>query len=239
MAAGLSTPIPQSGELHLDGQNRYYQVVVHSTRHGDVFAWLPDEFAMSLQQNWQFIIGGGMPAIVNFMSSAGFGRTLMTQYLTAQVWCGSSPLKFTLPLRFVANRDSETEVINPIKQLLKMSLPEAEGSGAFLIPPGPRIESKYVNQLRDNLGISPNAMGNNIGGDEISLFIGSYIQIPKIFITDVSLSFKGKLNQSGEPMESSCSIHCSTLYSPIAKDIDQWLGPGIGSRGRPAPPGAV
>ena len=69
MPTTLSTYIPASGETHLDGQNQYYQVVIHSTRHGDVFAWLPVEFSLGLMQNWQFIIGGGMPAIVNFATS--------------------------------------------------------------------------------------------------------------------------------------------------------------------------
>lgn len=216
---GMGRRIDQSGETHLDGQSRHYQVVVHSTRFGDVFAWLPERFAMDIAANWQFIVGGGMPAIVSFISSSVFGRVPMTQYLTAQVWCGSSPLRFGLPLRFIATRSSEREVINPIKQLLKMSLPQSQDAGSLLIPPGPRLETNVAAFARDALGVT-----NYTGGDEITLFIGSYIAIPKIFIENIRVEFKGKLNSTGEPMESECDVRFATLYVPTAGDIDDWIG---------------
>lgn len=227
---------PPSGVLELDGQNEYYRVCFHSEVFGLVWAWLPDDFTMNLLEAWNYILGGGLPAVINLTSQlfAG-GKIPNTKYLTAKVWTGSDPLKFSLPLRFVAQRSSSEEIIQPIKQLMKMSLPRNPNGGAWLIPPGPGIGQDIVQGIR---GIETRAgtvgsladryIGRGWGsgatsGDNITLYIGSYLRIPRIYIESVTATFKGLLNKDGQPMESSCRVNCATLYAPTADDIDSYI----------------
>ena len=205
-------------------QNEYYRIALQSTRHEViVWAWTPDDFEMGLTENWNFIVGGGSPAITAAFNVASGGLAPTNQILTAQVWSGGSPLRFGLPLHFKAMQDSITEVIAPVKYLLKMALPQA--SGLFLRPPGPSINSK---------------LGGSNNGDQITLWVGNYIRIPEIFIEAVSVTWKGKLDQRGFPMEADCALRCATLYAPITDNIDQWISGGIGTGvgGRPSTGGA-
>jgi hypothetical protein len=135
------------GVKNLDGQNGYYLVFI-DTGYGLVSAWLPDEYAIGLTENWNFIVGGGAPSIINLgVPLFNQGARPTNQYLTAQIWSGSSPLRFSLPLRFVARRDAVTEVIEPIKTLMKAALPLANGGAGLLIPPGPSITGKVVSAV--------------------------------------------------------------------------------------------
>jgi hypothetical protein len=218
----------QGGITNLDGQSQYYTVIIDSIRHGMVFAWLPDEFNMNIVENWNFVAGAGLPTIVNFFAEALRGSRPTNQYLTAQIWSGSSPLRFALPLHFVARRDSISEVINPIKILLKAALPVATGGlGSSLIPPGPSISSIAGDALSSIVG----QVRSGGFGDEITVYIGSYLRLPQTFIEAVDVSFKGKLDVNGYPMEASATVRFCTLYAPVAGDIDDYLSPGVADPG--------
>jgi hypothetical protein len=197
-----------SGVTYLDGQSIFYQIILVSPVHGIVYAWLPDEFAINLTENWNFMVGAGAPAIVSGLSDIIFGGRPTNQYLTAQIWSGSSPLRIALPLHFVARRNAVREVINPIQTLLKAALPRKFGAG--ISAPGPMISSNGTKR-----------------GDPISLYIGSYFAISNLFIESIDPIFKGKLDVEGNPMEAQVTIRLSTLYSPMAEDIDTFLAPGV------------
>jgi len=202
-----------SGVASLNGQNAYYLVQILSSRYGLVNAWLPNTFQFNLEQSWKNIIGGGAPEIINAIMEMATGRNVYSQYLTARVWTGSNPLAFRLPLHFVARRSSQGEVIKPIKQLMKMSLPVRSGSWT-VFPPGPSVIHQAAEQL---LGWA------DTHSDNITLYIGNYIRIPNVYISNVEVSFDGLLNKDGEPMSGDVMIQCATLYMPTSNEVDKWL----------------
>jgi len=76
--------------------------------------------------------------------AAGF-RTLVKS-LTAQIWGGTSHLELTVPLLFVAEMEQDNNgkhpTLQPIIDLLKLSVPKQGEGGFFLDPPGPIFEFK-------------------------------------------------------------------------------------------------
>jgi len=202
-----------AGIDNLGGQSPYYLIQILSSRYGLVNAWLPDKFSMSIEQSWKNLVGGGDIGLLNEISELFTGKIVNNQYLTAKVWTGSNPLMFSLPLHFVARRDSRKEVIRPIKQLMKMSLPVRSGTWQ-IYPPGPSVKHKAIEATRGTI---------DTHSDNITLYIGNYIRIPNVYISNVQASFDGLLNKDGEPMSGDVQISCSTLYMPTANEVDTWL----------------
>jgi hypothetical protein len=87
------------------------------------------------------------------------GAATSTQAMTMQVWQGSAPMEFSIPLHFVLNTDSETDILLPLRQLMSLTLPSTAtqfsnlsnlvnldfssgGTGGFLVSPGPKLKLK-------------------------------------------------------------------------------------------------
>jgi hypothetical protein len=212
-------PSDTAGVTHPTGQSKYYVVIISSSRWGHVQAWLPDAIQISVRSNWGPVVSTDLPAALNFLTANFFsGSTLFSKRLTAQEWRGSEPLELTLPLHFFATQDSKTEVIEPIKRLLKMSLPrrrEESTSDSFLVAPGPiaRLFGKDTDT------------GQGEGADLINVYVGNYLRLPRMFISLIqNVEFKAKLDKNGFPMEAVTTIVFRTLYSPIAENVDEYLG---------------
>jgi hypothetical protein len=219
----VADQLAPSGVMQLDDQSVYYRVILHSTQWGLVWAWLPDTFTMSLVEDWQFIIGQGGSPLVQLASDLALKGRVRTKYQTAKVWMGSDVLKFALPLRFIARRDSAKEVINPIKTVMKMALPRMEGGGWVLTPPGPSLAGDLTDAFTSVVTNIARGGSANTAGDRITLYIGNYLRIKDIFIENIQVTFRGILNQAGDPMESSCLLTCNTMYAPTASDVDDWI----------------
>lgn len=225
---------PYSGVRHLDGQSKYYMVVITSSRWGDVYAWLPDSIQFLVRSNWAPIVGNVGGSLMNFALIKGsefFGAgpiTFTSKRLSAQEWEGSEPLDLQLPLHFFATQDAGLEVIEPIRKLMKMALPRKrrqDSDDTFLVPPGPvpRVFGSNSEADRD-----PNS-------DRINVYIGNYCRITDMFISVIQqIEFLGKLSTDGIPMEAKCNVVFRTLFSPIADDVDGYfnaptLGTGLGA----------
>lgn len=143
---------PTPGAEHIS--NPYYTVTI--TQYGDqksptiVRAYMPDDitFDFSSEFSTPFAeIGGAIAAFNN--ATKAFGGKIGVNILSMQVWDGSSPLELTLPLRFVAFTDTNSDVVEKIRRLTAMSIPSADTPGAtnsqiasigYLKSPGPRIK---------------------------------------------------------------------------------------------------
>jgi hypothetical protein len=232
---GADQHLEERGVTDLNNQNPYYRVTIYSERYGIVHAWMPDEFKMQLNQTWDFIIGGGVTGIVNAVAQV-MGSSVFTQYQTAKVWCGSHPISFSLPLTFTARKNSQKEVIDPIKQLMKMSVPY-QLSGWTVRPPGPSAVAKFGRSALRSVtpGDSADNFFDALGGstgDKLVLYIGSYIRIPDIYIEGVSVTFSSTIDSDGNPMRGECFLLCNTMYAPTVQNVDSWISPGVSNTDR-------
>lgn len=155
----------QEIEVDFDDINGHpeYAVHIYSTQADlniDIMAFLPDQFSTSMTANYNGILDviSGLPVvgtIVDGIRKVGNVATLMgvapvIQPLTAQVWQGSDHINLTLPLIFLLDEDSEKDILNPLRQLLSLTMPRLltstqssssySGEGLLMKSPGP----KYV-----------------------------------------------------------------------------------------------
>lgn len=107
-------------------------------------AWLPETLSTDITATYESPLAqglnGAMPglgAVARFM-----GVNLTTQALTTQVWQGGGHIHFSIPFIFQAETDATMEVIEPLKQLFSLTLPQdIGGGGGLLTAPGPHIDA--------------------------------------------------------------------------------------------------
>jgi hypothetical protein len=236
------------GVTKLYGQNQYYLVIISSSVHGTVQAWLPQDIALEIVSSWGFIVGGGEEgnAGINWLSTISVGVVPRGQYLSSQEWRGGGPLDLILPLHFFATEDSNREVIKPIKTLIKMSLPRksdpnaAPGIAFQLVPPGPRqspgpIFSFIGGVFKEIIGpFLPNQVSTE--PDIINVYVGNFLRLPGVFVLSVQPTFSGRLSAetaaspAGLPMQGTCAVKFRTLMAPVASDMDAYLLSGLNDR---------
>lgn len=193
---------PTPGAEHIS--NPYYTVTI--TQYGDqksptiVRAYMPDDitFDFSSEFSTPFAeIGGAIAAFNN--ATKAFGGKIGANILSMQVWDGSSPLELTLPLRFVAFTDTNSDVVEKIRRLTAMSIPSADTPGAtnsqiasigYLKSPGPRIKfgtggglkqaGEQVVEVTKTTGSAIKeagvALAQNLTGQALVDFLGSLVK---------------------------------------------------------------
>ena len=133
-----------------------------------VEAWLPEQVNVDINANYEAPFAQGIASSVNekIGTIARFaGLSMTTQALTIQVWQGGSTIQFSLPLIFQAETSGVSDVMKPIKDLMKLMMPKDPQGGGILEAPGPRLDpDKFMSQAGPTL--------KKIGGDVSNLFNG-------------------------------------------------------------------
>lgn len=222
------------GVTKLFGQNKYYLVIITSTKYGSVQAWLPDIIGLSVKSEWATILSSGPDALSSFFFAGTVGAVPFAQYLTAQAWKGSQPLEVVLDLQFFAVSDSVDEVIRPIRNLIRMALPRKNTSSNVissifqLVPPGPRVDPGGLFETFFGGGIT------RLGSDDINVYIGNFMRLKQVFISDINpITFKGRLSATtatdpgGLPMQGECRVTFKTTYSLTSDDMMDILLPNL------------
>lgn len=138
------------------------------------------------------------------------GRALVTKWGSRQIWMGTSPLDFTLNLRFEAVNDPEKEVLAPVRELQRMILPYTRGQYGdkrLMLPPGPLA----TGGIRKGLGISHDE------GEIISVRIGKLFQMNKVILLEVDKTIMNRWEEGGNPVSANVSIHFQT-YEIMTKN---------------------
>ena len=136
----------------------YKTYVVCQERAILVEAWLPETVGMDVNASYEAPYAQGLGGINIAGADIGqmarfLGLSLTTQALTAQVWQGGAFIEFTLPLIFQTENSAAVDVMGPIKELLRLTMPRDPSGGGLLEAPGPRID---LDALLEN---STNAVG--------------------------------------------------------------------------------
>ena len=138
----------------------------------------------------------------NAAAQAITGRTLVNKFVSRRQWSGTSPLDFTINMRFESIKDNFTEVIRPCVELQRMILPSSGGIGTigewFLTPPGPN--PFYVSQLSDMRK-----------GEIINVRIGRFLNIKKVILKSLMLKFSPHFLKGGAPLSILATINFSAF----------------------------
>lgn len=128
-----------------------YKVIIRSEREGsnkdgskeviEIVADVPEEFMFDVAAQYEAPFSSGLaPAGWERSNTAlrMLGMSLTNQTMTAQVWQGNTDVQFSLPLVFQAETDASKEVLEPIINLMKLTMPIEKERGGLLESPGPR-----------------------------------------------------------------------------------------------------
>lgn len=150
-ASTVSQRFPRSNKV-----NSPYSILVQcNDKNISVRGWLPEEVMFDISTQYEAPYAQGLNgAIPGGNLLRALGVSLTTQAMTAQVWQGSAEVNFSLPIVFQAESSGYGDVIRPIKDLLKLTMPKdsAAGGGGLFEAPGPRIN---VDKLRERIGSLP------------------------------------------------------------------------------------
>lgn len=144
------------------------------------------------------------------------GRALITKWGSRQVWMGTSPLDFTINLRFEAVNDSNSEVLEPCRELQRMILPYTTGKHGdkfLLLPPGPLITGKTLGEV----------IGASAKGEIISVRIGKLLKMNRVVIRDINITFMNRFEEGGNPVSANAAIHFQTFEVLTKNSLEKEL----------------
>jgi hypothetical protein len=104
-------------------------------------AWLPEQVATDVSAQYDAPFDTGLNDYMPVIGKAAkfFGVNLTSQAMTAQIWQGSQEMNFNMSVVLQAERNAAIEVIKPIKDLLRLTMPDESEAGGLLTAPGPRV----------------------------------------------------------------------------------------------------
>ena len=149
------------------------------------------------------------PKMVAEVTQLVAGRALVTKWGSRQIWMGTSPLDFTINLRFEAINDPEKEVLAPCRELQRMILPYTRGKHGdkwLMLPPGPLA----TGGIRKHFGAADE-------GEIISIRIGKLLSMNKVIIRDINHTFMNRFEKGGNPVSANVAIHFQT-YEVLTKN---------------------
>lgn len=159
----------------------------------------------------------GKTAVGAQVISTIFGIPAKSRYTSAQVWQGSDPMHLTIPFTFVAVKDAKKDVKDKVLKLLKMVAPSS--AGGLLFAPGPTLASAVL------------------GGRDITVKIGTFLELKNCIVTDVQCQFDSIMGHDGIPLKAKVNVDVKSFFSCFTtQDLDQLFknggsGSGIGFMG--------
>lgn len=133
-----------------ENKNDPYQILIQQNKEGagqedrlvQIHGFLPEQITFDVSAQYEAPYAQGINGAIPLFGSLArsLGVNLVTQAMTAQVWQGSTEINFQIPIVFQAENDAYLEVIKPIKELLKLTMPLDPNNGGLLEAPGPHID---------------------------------------------------------------------------------------------------
>ena len=177
-------------------------------------AILQEKVEMGTESTWRPMTAASVINTLSREAAALAGRTFANRWLSRRVWDGTSPLKFTLNLRFEAENDPIREVLLPCRELQRMCLPfvgEKVLGEFFLSPPGP-LMFNWAGSL--GMEVLPG------GGEIIDIRIGNLLWVRKCVVHEAMISFAKKFDTNGNPLEAFASMKFETYEIQTKESLD-------------------
>lgn len=139
--------------------NRKYAVVITQSQHAEeackpplvIVGSVPESLLLDQTVDWKVPWGAGLSGNIGDLAAVATGNRLVAQVMTMQVWQGSSQdMSFTLTFELRAYSDTEKDVMIPLRNLMKMSVPSTDEMG-FLRSPGPYLSPEGLKKIGGTL----------------------------------------------------------------------------------------
>jgi hypothetical protein len=199
----------QNGSIEQGGNNP------QNANNNTVIAYLPQTFSYQIQSDWE-------PALANMVqgflgenittAAASMGMRLNDKILTAQIWRSTEPLDLSLTLLFDAIKDTQRDVIDPIKRLTKWSVPGRMGgndsvANSILEAPGPSLQN-FI---------------NNPDKNRTSIRIGRMFYFDNVIIPSLGVTWVTAPDGSGKFIGAEVELTFRTFFTPDIADIMRYF----------------
>lgn len=183
------------------------------TNHGNgesVFAYMPEQFNLSISSDWEPMLANTLNSgAIGKVADAGrvFGMVPYDKVLTGQVWRGSEPLNFDLPLQFDAVTNVKKDVSDPVLKLIAWAMP-IRGDNLLLKPPGPTIFDQT---------------------NRISMRIGRFLYFDNVIFPSLDVTWITAPDTDGQLIAADVNLNVRTFFTPDRNDIMDYFGLGASS----------
>ncbi len=219
----LSTPLPENFSLEM------------SSSYDRPFAQPASQIAgramqdMGMQQTGQ-VLSNPMVEQVSTMST---GITTQVKYLSAAVWSSGSVLGISMPFIMYAQSDPVKEVAEIELKLLQLAAPGE--LGGILTAPGPQIANAKAALDTVIAGATNGFFGENrlaeigdIGGDNITLYLGKFLEIGPCIIRSVNVTHDTMFDNAGRPITAVINVTFETYFTTTKEDLAKFFRPILG-----------
>lgn len=222
---------PSAGDFGTADSDSVHTVRVSSSSKNvqPIKAYLPETVSITVASDWGAPFAdkaeGGLSNLAGL-----FGASLKTKALTAQTWQGSTPIEVTIPFILTAQSDPEAEIMAPIRELMKLCLPDIEGGERF-IPPGPNFKTYLQSSGGDsdsvvtkikNLALNASNIGSE--GESITVEVGQFMIFKNVVLLSVSPTFNTqRIHHTGKPLKAEVEITFRKYTTSIKTEVDQML----------------
>ena len=209
-----------------------YNTVVFScpTKYRKIKALLSGPLTLSVTSKWSgyFEGGSGLAGVTSQLISLidGFGQfagqTVRQPWFSRKYWTGTDPLKFQLPLRFVAFEDAKTEVVDPMMGLLSLLYPadddrqRKENLFRLYRVPGPTLF--YGSSSPDK------------EGDVVKITLGEFLQFSGCYLTGVSFTIENSFTPEGYPHTVSATVSFESMDMCFTGPHGEFFTRGFGNQ---------
>lgn len=174
-------------------------------------AGLPETFSFGVDASYEPRLPNTLDAVVGGRagqllraSDIFFKTNRVFQEFSHQVWTSTSPIEFSLPLLFDAKDDARTDVLDPIRKLIMMTLPYNKSEGdRLLLAPGPNLATPDEGR--------------------ISVRIGNFFYVHSVLLVNVNPTFDSKFNKDGVPISATCDLSLRTVNTPVQSDLNKFF----------------
>jgi hypothetical protein len=216
--------------------NQNYRVKLLQKGGKTVIGNAPQDFELQLQNNYDNLLtqlsnmSGALPSSASGLSglakavetganvvatgavALGYGQAVAA---TAQVWTGTSPLEFTLPISFRAYDNPSKDVIEPLRDLIAMASPE--GVAAWLKSPGPTMLEMLEAAKNSITNGSSFLTGLN---NAITMYFGKNIVVPGLVITGLNVKIYNRAERkTGLPIAAEATVSLRTVVAYSKQNV--------------------
>lgn len=194
-------------------KNPNYWCHIQCPKHGlDIITDIPEQLTFGVSSEWDSRLPYSLSSIID-SATAGIGGRIVdsigwngqNQFLSYQMWMGTTPVEIPLTLNFDHESDALVDVYEPISKLMALQFPinTWDIGGGILFPPGP---------LR----------GGQEGDSDYSIHIkvGRMMHFLNCIMVSGNETLDSRLDKNGFPI--SGQVECTFRTSMVYGHID-WL----------------
>lgn len=170
---------------------------------------LSSEFNSPFNQPMSEFVGGQNATVLEKLLTLTTGATTQNKWLSAAIWSGGSEFSIEVPFVLQAFSDPVSEVIIPMKNLLKLAAPsEGETLSGMLSAPGPRPAKNDPDK-------------GDIVGDIITVEIGRFFKMSPCVIGSVTEDFDTQMDSNGNPIGAVVRVQFKSFWTCTKQDLDK------------------